>query len=273
VVTDKDGSYKVPALVPGEYRLKVALSGFAETQRDTTLNIGQEQKLDFKLELATFQAQVTVTGEVPLVKTEESDLSTVINEADVDNLPLDGRTFQNLAILVPGATTAETFDPTKSRVGAISIGGSSAAHAVSIDGGDNNDDCVGGILQQYSAESIQEFEVITQRFKAEYGRSAGGVLSIITKSGTNEFHGDVFGYYRGKSLNSKDYFEKQAGLDKADFKRWQYGATFGGPIVKDRTHFFLAYERQDETVYHIVNTGGVCRRKRARSSSPTGRTW
>ncbi|MFN7975653.1 MAG: TonB-dependent receptor [Acidobacteriota bacterium] len=258
VVTDKDGNYRVPALVPGDYKIKVTLSGFAETEREATINIGQEVKLDFKLELATYQAQVTVTGEVPLVKTEESDLSTVINEADIDNLPLNGRTFQNLAILVPGATSAQNFDPTKSRVGAISIGGQLGRGVnVSIDGGDNNDDAVGGILQQYSAESIQEFEVITQRFKAEYGKSGGGVLSIITKSGTNEFHGDVFGYYRGKSLNSKDYFEKQLDLPKSDFKRLQYGLTFGGPIIKDRTHFFLAYERQDEDTAHIVNTNGV----------------
>ncbi|MFN7975650.1 MAG: TonB-dependent receptor [Acidobacteriota bacterium] len=258
VVADANGGYRLPALPPGPYKLKVSLPGFAETEREVTLQVGQEVKLDFELKLATFQAQVTVTGEAPLVKTEDSDLSTVIDEKDIDNLPLNGRTFQNLAILVPGATTAANFDPTKSRVGAISIGGNTGRGVmISIDGGDNNDDVVGGILQQYSQESIQEFEVITQRFKAEYGKSGGGVLSIVTKSGTNDFHGDVFGFYRGKSLNSKDYFEKQLNLDKADFKRLQWGVTFSGPIKKDRTHFFVAYERQDEDTFHITNTNGV----------------
>ena len=258
VLTDTDGQYRVPALVPGTYTVTVQLSGFADTSREVVLNVGKELTLNFNLELATFQAQVTVTGEVPLIETGESDISTVIDEDDIDNLPLNGRTFQNLAILVPGATTAQNFDPTKSRVGAISIGGQlGRGIQVSIDGGDNNDDAVGGILQQYSQESIQEFEVITQRFKAEYGRSAGGVLSIVTKSGTNEFHGNVFGYFRDKSLNEEDYFEEQLGLGKADFQRLQYGTTIGGPIVKDRTHFFFAYERQDEDVFHIVNTGGA----------------
>ena len=258
VVTDADGDFRVPALVPGTYTVLVQLSGFADTTQEVVLNVGKVLTLNFRLELATFQAEVTVTGEVPLVETTESDLSTVIDEEDIDNLPLNGRTFQNLAILVPGATTAENFDPTKSRVGAISIGGQLGRGVqVSIDGGDNNDDAVGGILQQYSQESIQEFEVITQRFKAEYGRSGGGVLSIITKSGTNEFHGNFFAYYRDKSLNEKEYFEEQLGVDKADFERLQYGATIGGPIVKDRTHFFFAYERQDEETAHLVNTSGA----------------
>jgi len=136
VVTDTDGTYRVPALVPGDYNVTIRLSGFAETKRAATLNVGQDVKLDFQLELATYKAEVTVTGEVPLVETSESDLSTVIDEADIDNLPLNGRTFQNLAILVPGATTASNFDPTKSRVGAISIGGQLGRGVqVSVDGG------------------------------------------------------------------------------------------------------------------------------------------
>ncbi|MFN7975358.1 MAG: carboxypeptidase regulatory-like domain-containing protein, partial [Acidobacteriota bacterium] len=242
-VSDRDGAYRIASVVPGEYRIRIALSGFADTERDATVSIGQDLRLDFALALATYNAHVTITDEAPLVQTEKSDLSTVVNEDQIDNLPLNGRTFQNLAVLVPGASTAYTFDPTKTRVGAISIGSQvGRALNVSIDGGDNNDDAVGGILQQYSAESIQEFEVITQRFKPEYGRSGGGVISVITKSGTNDLHGDVFGYYRGKSLNGKEYFQEKEGLAKPDYKRLQEGITLGGPIIRDRTHFFVAYE-------------------------------
>ncbi|MFN7971386.1 MAG: TonB-dependent receptor [Acidobacteriota bacterium] len=255
--TDRDGKYRLSSLVPGDYAVTATLAGFAPTERTVALRVGTVVVLDLALEPVAEKITVSVTANVPLVEPTESDLSTVIEEKEIQSLPLDGRTFSDLAILVPGATIGASFDPSKYQKNAISIGAQFGRGIdVVIDGGDNNDDVVGGLLQHYSQSSIQEFEVITQRFKAEYGRSPGGVISVVTKSGTNQLRGDAFAYYRGGALDTKDYFEKKLGLAKRDYYRLQWGATLGGPIVKDRAHFFIAYERQDERAYHVVNTSG-----------------
>src|SRR4030095_14985950 len=136
------------------------------------------------------------------------------------------------------------YDPTKTEVGGISYGGATGRSVIStVDGGDNNDGVVRGLLQQFSADAIQEYKVTTQRYSAEYGRSVGGVVNVITKSGTNEFHGSAFVFARNQSLNTRTYCEEQAGQEKPDFSQQQFGGTLGGPISKDKAHFFASHER------------------------------
>ena len=249
VTTTGAGTYSVEDLFPGPYRVTAALEGFATVVREgLTLEVGRTVVVNFEMKLAAVAETVTVTGEAPLIETTESDIGAVVSEKQIDNIPLNTRNFQELAFLAPGARVANNFDPTKSRVTAVSIGGSGTGRGinVSIDGGDNNDDAVGGILQQFSQESIQEFEVITSRYKAEYGRSAGGVINVLTKTGTNEIHGTAFEFFRDDGLNARNQPEKDAGLDKSDYRRHQFGFSVGGPIVQDRTHYFGTFERLDE---------------------------
>ncbi len=128
---------------------------------------------------------------------------------------------------------------------------------ISVDGGDDNDGVVRGLLQQFSAEAIQEYKVTTQRYNSEFGRSTGGIVNVVTKSGTNDFHGSAFVFGRNESLNGKTFFEDKLNLPKPPFKQWQYGATVGGPLQKDKAHFFLSYERNQRDDYATVNTNGL----------------
>jgi hypothetical protein len=259
VYTDRNGEYRLVALQPGTYEFTVEMEGFAtQVVKDIVLNVGMVVSMNFTMKLSAVSETITVTGEAPLVETTESDISTVVNEQQITNLPLNGRTFSELAILAPGAERAVHGDPTKTRMGVFSLsGGAGRGSNISVDGGDDNDDVVGGQVQGFTAEGIQEFEVVTQRYKAEFGRATEGVVNVITKSGTNELHGTVFGFFRDDSLNKNEYFNEQAGIEKPKFARQQFGFSLGGPIVKDKTHFFAAYERMQEDNYVTVYTYGI----------------
>jgi hypothetical protein len=259
VYTDAKGEYRLVALPPGTYDFNVEMEGFAtQVTKGVVLNVGMIATMDFAMKLASVAETITVTGEAPLVETTESDISALVNEQQITSLPLNGRTFSELALLAPGAQRAESWDPTKTRMGNVSIaGGASRGVNMTVDGGDNNDDAVGGQVQTFSAEGIQEFEVITQRYKAEFGRATEGIVNVVTKSGTNEIHGTVFGFFRDDSLNKNEYFAEQAGIEKPKFARQQYGFSLGAPIVKDKTHFFAAFERMQEDNYVTVYTHGV----------------
>src|SRR4030095_11364828 len=150
------------------------------------------------------------------------------------------------------------YDPTKTEVGGISYGGATGRSVIStVDGGDNNDGVVRGLLQQFSADAIQEYKVTTQRYSAEYGRSVGGVVNVITKSGTNDFHGTGLVFARTSGLNTRTYFEERDNLDKPDFDQQQFGGSVGGPISKDKAHFFLSYEHNNRDQSVLVNTQGA----------------
>jgi hypothetical protein len=258
VYTDSKGEYRLVALPPGTYDFTVEMEGFAtQITQGVVLNVGMIATMDFTMKLATVAETITVTGEAPLVETTESDISALVNEQQIISLPLNGRTFSELALLAPGAQRAESWDPTKTRMGNVSIGGgASRGINMSVDGGDNNDDAVGGQVQSFTAEGIQEFEVITQRYKAEFGRATEGVVNVVTKSGTNDFHGTVFGFFRDDALNKNEYFAEQGGIEKPKFARQQFGFSLGAPIAKDKTHFFAAYERMQEDNYVTVYTYG-----------------
>jgi len=255
-VTNASGSYHFPALDPGAYHFEIRLAGFASwTRRDIVLTVGQGITLDATLELAGLSEAITVTGETPMISNRESKVGGVVESEQIENIPINSRDVQQLALLVPGAKRANSFDPTKSIVPAISFGtnGSGRGILYTLDGGDNTDDVVGGIVQQVSMDSIQEFEVTTSRIKAEHSRAGGGVISMVTKSGTNAFHGSAFELFRDRSLNAETEPEKIEGEGKAPFRRHQLGAVLGGPIVRDRAFFFVSYERVVEDVNTILS--------------------
>ena len=263
-VTSGEGIYELSQLVPGTYRMEVEAPNFAKyVQEPVTVNVLSRASIDPALKPAGAVAQVTVTAEnTALVETTKTEVSGLVDQKQMENLPVNGRSFASLAILIPGATLAPSFDPTKSRVGTFSVGGATGRNLnITVDGGDNKDNAVGGILQNFSMEGIQEFALSTQRFSAANGRSGGALLSVISKSGTNELHGSAFGFFRDDKLNAN----APALLAKANsrlfapgdavkppFSRQQFGGSFGGPIKKDKAFFFGTAERTRERGNSIV---------------------
>jgi hypothetical protein len=259
VVSSASGTYHIGSLPAGQYDITSDLAGFTtQIQKGINVQVGSATPADVTLKVATVAETVTVTAESTLIQTTTSDVGQVITSQMVENIPLNGRKFQDLSLLVPGTRPSNYYDPTKTEVGGISYGGLTGRSVIiSVDGGDNNDGVVRGLLQQFTAEAIQEYKVTTQRYSAEFGRSVGGVVNVITKSGTNEFHGSLFGFARDQRLNSKTFFEKKQSADKSPFKQQQFGGSLGGPLKKDKAHFFLAYERNRRDDFARVDTNGV----------------
>ncbi len=262
--TSDSGVYELNQMVPGDYRVEAEATGFGKYVADPiTVNVLARVTLDPELTPAGTAEQVTVTGEsTPLIETTKTEVSGVVNQRQMENLPVNGRSFASLAVLVPGATLQPSFDPTKARVGTFSVGGATGRNLnITIDGGDNKDNAVGGLLQNFTMEGIQEFALSTQRFSAANGRSGGALLSIVSKSGTNEFHGSAFGFFRDDSLNANapalladanpTLFAPGDDI-KPPFNRQQFGGSIGGPISKDKAFFFGAYERTRERGNSIV---------------------
>jgi hypothetical protein len=264
VQSSTSGTYHFESLPAGTYDITAEISGFSTTLRkDVVVQVGTAATLDFSMKVGALTETVTVTGESPLVQTTRSDVGQVITTQLVEGMPLNGRKFQDLSLLVPGTRPANYYDPTKTEVGGISYGGLTGRSVIiNVDGGDNNDGVVRGILQQFSADAIQEYKVTTGRYSAEFGRSVGGVVNVVTKSGTNTPSGSAFLFARNQALNSTTYYEKLAIADgsqkeKSPFSQQQTGGTFGGPIVKDKAHFFFSYEFNRRNDYANVYTAGA----------------
>jgi Carboxypeptidase regulatory-like domain/TonB dependent receptor len=262
-VSDAEGIFRLVALPVGTYDLTVELQSFNKIEnKGIVLNVGQTVDLNFTLKIASVSETVVVTGGTPLIETTSSSVGGVVDMSRIESLPLNGRQFANAAITIPGVGLGFHSDPTKSTQFSPQIGGGNGRNVnYQIDGGDNNDDTVGGLLQLFPLEAIQEFNFVTQRYKAEYGRSNGGVMNIVTKSGTNSYHGSWFTNFRDKSLNAKTKTEKigvaGVALPKGDYRRYQYGGSFGGPIAQNTAHFFAAYERTQQDKTQSVNTLGL----------------
>jgi hypothetical protein len=253
-----DGVFRFGALPAGTYDVKVELAGFATvTQQGVSINVASTRELDVAMKLASVEAAITVTDQAPLIATEAS-IGTVVSQNELQNLPLNGRQFANVAILAPGTALDYNTDPTKPGQLVVQLNGGTGRNVnYIIDGGDNTDDTIGGALQNFNLEAVQEFKIQTMQYKAEYGRSSGGVLSVVTKTGTNDFRGSAWGYFRDDSWNAKTETERLAGNDKAAYERKQYGATLGGPIVRDRAHFFVTYEKTERDTNYTIFTGGA----------------
>jgi Carboxypeptidase regulatory-like domain/TonB dependent receptor/TonB-dependent Receptor Plug Domain len=255
VVTEADGSYKFLSLPPGVYTVVTELSGFGTlTTKRVEIQVATERTMNVTLKPAAVSEQITVTAEAPLVATSPS-VGTVVSQRELENLPLNGRQFANLGSLAPGTTLSVNSDPTKPGQLTIALNGGSGRNVnFLIDGGDNTDDTIGGALQNFNIEAVQEFKIQTMQYKAEYGRSSGGVLSVVTKTGTNDFMGSAYDFYRAKSLNSLSQSEIDNGNEKQPYRRDQYGFSLGGPIVKDKAHFFGTYEKTKRTTTYTVQT-------------------
>jgi outer membrane receptor protein involved in Fe transport len=259
VQSSPEGTYRFPSLPAGTYDVTAEIQGFSkQVKQSVVVQVSSTTTADFTMKVGGLSETVVVTGETPLIQTTKSDVGQVITTTMVENMPLNGRKFQDLSLLVPGTRPSNYYDPTKTEVGGISYGGLTGRSVnISVDGGDNNDGVVRGLLQQFSADAIQEYKVTSQRYSAEFGRSTGGLVNVITKSGSNNLHGTGFLFARNENLNSETYFEKQADTGKQPFSQQQAGGTVGGPLKKDRAFYFLSYEYNRRQDYATVFTNGV----------------
>src|SRR5688572_10361215 len=247
-VTNPDGAYTIALLPPGRYTVSAELTGFRRAARENVeVVVGGRPTILLELQVGQLTEAVQVSGAAPLIETTRSDICGVVTARDIASLPTLNRTFANIAITMPEARPAGNFDPTKTRVGNFAMsGGDGRQLDVNVDGGDNKDNVVGSLLQNFAYESVQEFQVQQHRWTAESGRAVGGVVNVITKSGTNELRGSGLLTFRNDSLTAKDFFQKTTGAVKPAFERWEYGGSVGGPIRRDRLFFFGALERFDE---------------------------
>ena len=238
--TDGAGLARFAALPPGTYAIHLELDGFSPVAEDNLqVRVGQVLRVNAVMQQATTKAEaVTVTGEAPLVDVVKTDSSTNIVPQQIQMLPTPDRDFQKLAFIAPGVERERGGYRFISGDPVIGAGGNASDATIMVDGVDFTDPALGLARVQFSQDAIAEFRVITNRFDTEIGGSAGGALSIVTRSGTNDLLGTIFAYYRSNSLRAKGALEKQ----DLPFDRGQYGFTLGGPIVKDKTHFFLSAE-------------------------------
>jgi carboxypeptidase family protein/TonB-dependent receptor-like protein len=257
--SDTSGVYTINGLPFGRYDVKANLTGFsAQTAKAVAVNVSATTSVEFKMTVASKTEEVTVVAEAPLVDVKETGVGEIVTQTQIANLPLNGRQFANLAALVPGVSLGFHTDPTKSSQFAPQVAGGGGRNInYLIDGGDNNDDTVGGLVQNFPLDSIGEFNFETQRFRADTGRANGGTIKVVTKAGTNDFHGSAFDLFRDKSLNGKTHTEELNGLPKGDYRKHQFGASLGGPIIKDKTHFFASFERIQQDTTQSVNTQGL----------------
>jgi len=253
VTTSASGRYVVPALPPGTYTVSAALDQFATTTRESVvLALGQTASVDFTLALGGAREEVTVTAAQPLVQANRTELSTVVSQRFIENLPINGRDFISFSVITPGVSTDRTPQQGASATSGLSFTGQRArSNNIMVDGLDNNDPVVGAVRAVFSQEAIREFQVLTDSYSAEFGKASGGVVNIVTKSGTNDLGGNAFFYFRDKNLNAKNHFDKfdvfgnPINLEKVPFNQKQWGATLGGPLQKDKSFFFLSFERND----------------------------
>jgi hypothetical protein len=236
-VTDSVGHYRLPALQSGVYTIRVEHSGFsAEQRKSVQLVVGQQLVADFTMKVGKVTETVEVAGAAPLVNTQASQVEGAISQTQIAELPLLSRNFLALAALVPGAGRNTSLTGTQP----LQIGGGDSRYNYTtiIDGGDIDDDIWGAPVQNFNEDSIKEFQVITNRFDAEYGGALEAALNVVSKAGTNDYHGSGYGFFRADPLRARNYFETV----KAPFDQQRAGGTFGGPLVHDKTFAFLGFE-------------------------------
>jgi hypothetical protein len=255
---DADGRYRFPALPPGPYTLKAELQGFAPVEvKDITLTIGLELSREVKMSLRGVEESVTVTARSPVVETTKSEVAGVVTQHQIETLPINSRQTLELALLMPG-TSEDATRPRKVNTN-VGAGGQYFQSAFLVDGVSNQEVIAGEPRQDFPQGAIREFRVNVSQAKAEFGGTTGGVVNIVTKSGTNQASGEAFEFFRDKSLNTMNKFEQLAhdttGAAKPPFRRNQYGISLGGPLVKDKMHLFGAADLTETNQPITVNTG------------------
>ena len=254
VTPDNAGEYKIASLPVGNYKIEVKAAAFQPQSRSIVLSIGQSATVDFSLNPGQVEQQVTVTAEAPLIETTRSSTDTVIEQAKIQNLPVNGRQFIDFALLAPGVTIGDTTsgstDVIIEPVTKLSFAGQNIHYNfIAIDGADNISTASGVQKTTPSTDAVREFRVVNNTYSVEAGRAVGGIVNIITKSGTNDFHGSLYDYLRNDVFDATSELAAP-GLNK--LRQNQFGFTLGGPIRKNRTFFFGNYEgqRRSENPYY-----------------------
>jgi len=243
------GNYRFDLLPAGIYEVRVSVKGFATAvYSNVELAVSRTTTIDATLTPSQQAEVVTVESSgAALVDLQKTDVSRAVNPTEVVDLPSNSRDFVGLAVLAPGARPVNSYDPTKNRVGVFATNGSNGRNVnVTVNGIDDKDNTVGGPVMQLPLEAIEEFNISTQRFSAANGRSEGAAVNVITKSGTNNFHGSLFYQDRRDAFQANDYFSEQGNQEKPPFLRQQFGGSIGGPVIKDKTFLFFALERERE---------------------------
>ncbi|HLJ26278.1 MAG TPA: carboxypeptidase regulatory-like domain-containing protein [Candidatus Angelobacter sp.] len=260
-VTDQQGQYQVPELPIGSYKVKVEHEGFKTTETTSyTLEINQILRVDVRLPIGAINELVTVEGTAATVETVNHTMGSTVSGREIENAPLNGRNALDLALLQPGVLPADNpgnSTTNNSASTAFSIGGGrNDSNTFILDGGLNNNLLDNSVVYNPNPDAIQEFRVLTSNFSAEYGRNAGGIVSVVTKSGTNDWHGTAFEYNRNTDYDANSYNLNQVGAPRAILQRNQYGGTVGGPVIKNKLFFFIAYQgqRQSQTIPSAVGT-------------------
>src|SRR6266436_7661461 len=237
-----NGEYIFLEVPVGTYRIEVSQQGFKKyARKEMAVNLNEVVNLDIPLQVGGTSEVVEVTGAPPLVDTSSTQLGAVVNERAVSELPLAQRDTYQLLQLQPGVQSQLGVDAVygSDRAGVVSVnGGRGRDNNFTVNGGDGNDQFANLPLIQPSPDSIAEFRVLTNTFDAEYGRNSGAVVNVVTKSGSNDFHGNLYEFFRNKGLNARGFFDSQ----KLDYLQKQFGATLGGPLKKNKTFFFATYE-------------------------------
>lgn len=261
--TGSDGGYKFSPVRIGSYRLDASAQGFKTmTESHVTVDVSSNVLLNFKLQPGSVTETVEVTSATPLLQTQDASVGQVVNQKSVNDLPLNGRNFTFLAQLAAGVNTPQADTRGNASTGAFAANGlRPAQNNYMLDGIDNNSDTVDflngtNFVVLPPVEAVQEFKVATSGFSAEYGRSAGAVLNATIKSGTNQFHGAAWEFFRNDKLDAADYFEDQKHIPKGELRQNQFGFTFGGPIIKNKIFFFGDYEGF-RRVQGTIQTGTV----------------
>lgn len=253
LTTNDEGLYTAPLLQPGNYEVRASMQGFAEViRKDIYLAVGQTLAVDLQLPLKAATESITVTGAQGIIETEKSEVSTLVTQTQVENLPLNGRRWDNLVLLTPGVSEDGGF-------GGVSFRGISSLYNNNmVDGADNNQAFFAEARGRtrlpygYSLDAIKEFQVTNAVYSAEYGRAAGGVVNAITRSGTNNFHGDGFYFIRDEIFLAQDPRSKEVGQKKPDERRQQFGGALGGPLVQNKLFFFLNYDQQKRNFPAVI---------------------
>src|SRR3989442_2984611 len=244
VVTGPNGSYSVSQIVPGRYRISAQLSGFkGPNRRGLSLTVGVTTPLDLTLEVGSVAETVTVTAESPLVDVTSAEVGGHISAEELTDLPAGNRSYMAFVGTVPGAQFVPTTGFLNDTM--LANGQPAAANNVMFDGAGNIDDLRGsnvGGQARVANEAVQEVQVLTNQFDAEFGRASGAVINAVTKSGTNQFRGSFFDFFTGRAVTSKDYFTRVNNREKPQVSKQEWGSTIGGPLVRNQHHFFAGVE-------------------------------
>lgn len=234
--SDADGRYRLAALTPGRYEVTAELQGFSRVLHDgLTFSLGSETVLNFSLQVGSLSEAVTVTAETPIVQTTTAAVETRLDRATIDVLPIIGRSYESLLRLAPGAQGSN---------GTSFVGSRGRSNQWNIDGVDNSEDISGYSRQSLALDSVQEVQILVTGFKAEYGQASGGVVNVVTRSGTNSMRGSGFMLFRDQSLMARSPYADRS-LPADPFQRIHYGGWLGGPIKQNKLHYFVNYERED----------------------------